>query len=356
MCVNAPCLKFANKTVYLQCSPTARYNDHKGFDPTLVRHYMVYNMDDDPTFEVTSRRTHTWLLHEMASNGCFPNVFTCNILLQSLWKEGRTWEAEMLLQKMNEKGYGLNIASCNIVIDGLCRCGKLDKAMEIVSGMWLHGSAALGKLGKISSAFKVLRDMEKKGCQPSARTYNLLIWGLGRKNQISEMHDLIDEMCDKGVSLDAMTYNNLIQAFCEGGMISKAASILNEMMKGGILPKLASFSLLIKAFCKVGEFDAAQGAFLIGLAICGEKEVLYSLFCHELCRYGKVLEAKELFQISFEKGFVVENFSYKYLIEELCKESRVDDAQFCKPLHVVILKPAFKVFDPGICLLQLLCQ
>ncbi|KAI0515638.1 hypothetical protein KFK09_008304 [Dendrobium nobile] len=385
---------------------------HVRSDPCCSR-----EKDDDSTFVVTSRRTHTWLLHEMASNGCFPNVFICNILLQSLWKEGRTWEAEMLLQKMNEKGYGLDIASCNIVIDGLCRCGKLDKAMEIVSGMWLHGSAALGelgnaflgrvddrngsskcfpdlitysilinglckagrldeakkkllemlgknitpdaiiydtfihgfcKLGKISSAFKVLRDMEKKGCQPSARTYNLLIWGLGRKNQISEMHDLIDEMCDKGVSLDAMTYNNLIHASCEGGMISKAASILNEMMKGGILPKLASFSLLIKAFCKVGEFDAAQGAFRTGLAICGEKEVLYSLLCHELCRYGKVLEAKELFQISFEKGFVVENFSYKYLIEELCKESRVDDAQFCKPLNVVILKPAFKVFDPGI--------
>ncbi|PKU62952.1 uncharacterized protein LOC110102502 [Dendrobium catenatum] len=34
----------------------------------------------------------------------------------------------------------------------------------------------------------------------------------------------------------------------------------------------------------------------------------------------------------------------------------VADAQFCKPLHVVILKTAFKVFDPGICLLQLLCQ
>ncbi|KAL0918344.1 hypothetical protein M5K25_010348 [Dendrobium thyrsiflorum] len=37
----------------------------------------------------------TWIqamtvLHELVSNGCFPNIFTCNIFLPSLWKEGRT--------------------------------------------------------------------------------------------------------------------------------------------------------------------------------------------------------------------------------------------------------------------------
>ncbi|PKU59233.1 Microtubule-associated protein SPIRAL2-like [Dendrobium catenatum] len=44
--VNTPCLNFADKTVYLQCSPTARYNVHEGFDPTLVRHCIIYNMGD----------------------------------------------------------------------------------------------------------------------------------------------------------------------------------------------------------------------------------------------------------------------------------------------------------------------
>ncbi|KAH0460360.1 hypothetical protein IEQ34_011023 [Dendrobium chrysotoxum] len=42
------------------------------------------------------------ILRKMVSNGCFPNIFTCNIFLQSLWKEGRAWEAKMLLQKMNQ--------------------------------------------------------------------------------------------------------------------------------------------------------------------------------------------------------------------------------------------------------------
>ncbi|KAL0908438.1 hypothetical protein M5K25_022933 [Dendrobium thyrsiflorum] len=57
----------------------------------------------------------SWILHEMANNGCFPNVFTCNILLQSLWKEGRAWEAEMLSQKKNETGYSMDIVSSNIM-------------------------------------------------------------------------------------------------------------------------------------------------------------------------------------------------------------------------------------------------
>ncbi|WOK92819.1 pentatricopeptide repeat-containing protein [Canna indica] len=351
------------------------------------------------------------ILHKMTSTGCFPNCFTCNILLQSLWKEGKISEAEKLLQKMNEKRYRLDIVTCSIIIDGLCENGKLDKAMEIVDGMWQHGSAALGELGnaflglvddtnvkykcppnvitysilinhlckagrldeakkllvvmigknltpdaiiydtfvygfckqeKISSAFKVLRDMEKKGCRPSTRTYNLLIWGLGKKNQIDEILELMKEMKQKEIPKDTISYNNLINVLCDREMVNKAASLLEEMLQNAIFPNVASFSMLIKAFCKSSDFSAARVMFHEALTACGEKEVLYSLMCNQYCMYGKVLEAKEILQVAIEKGFSLEYFPCKNLIEGLCKD-RIDDGN--NLLNAMVMKGY--LFDPA---------
>ena len=93
------------------------------------------------------------------------------------------------------------------------------------------------------------------------------------------------------------------------------------------MPNIISFSLLIKAFFKTSDFDAAQAIFHGALTTCGQKEVLYSLMCNEFSMNGKLLEAKELLQIAFERGFSIERFPCKHLVEELCKEQRVDDAQ-----------------------------
>ncbi|MFQ6656293.1 hypothetical protein Gotur_026464 [Gossypium turneri] len=145
---------------------------------------------------------------------------------------------------MNEKGYGVDTVTYNIVIDGFCKSGKLDKAIEIAHEMWTQGSAALGKIdeakkkfrevmgknlqpdavifdtfihiffkeGKISSAFRVLKDMEKKGCNKSVQTYNSLILGLGSKNQIFEIYGLVNEMRERGITPNVCMYNNIIQS------------------------------------------------------------------------------------------------------------------------------------------------
>jgi pentatricopeptide repeat protein len=74
---------------------------------------------------------------------CSQILLRINVLLQSLWRAGRTTEAEQLLERMSEKGYSLDTESCNIIIDGLCRNNKLDVAMGVVDGMWREKEAQL---------------------------------------------------------------------------------------------------------------------------------------------------------------------------------------------------------------------
>ncbi|KAK1366982.1 hypothetical protein POM88_042543 [Heracleum sosnowskyi] len=107
--------------------------------------------ENDKAGEVTK------ILHEMIKSCCFPNTYTCDILLHSLWDKG----------------------------------------------------------GKLSSAIRVLKDMDEKGCGKNLVTYNSLIRGLGRKGQIYEMYGLMDEMKERGVSPNVDTYNNLISCLCD---------------------------------------------------------------------------------------------------------------------------------------------
>ncbi|KAL2343929.1 hypothetical protein Fmac_005214 [Flemingia macrophylla] len=344
------------------------------------------------------------VLREMIRNGCQPNTYTCNTLLHSLWKEGRTLEAEEMLQKMNEKCYQPDTVTCNIVVNGLCRNGELDKAIEIVSGMWTNGTTSLDKgnsfanlinsignvsnclpdgityttlinglckdgrideakkrfiemtaknlhpdsatydtfirsfckQGKISSAFRVLKDMERNGCSKTLQTYNALILGLGNKKQIFEMYGLMDEMREKGINPDICTYNNIISCLCEGEKAKDAISLLHEMLDKGISPNMSSFKILIKAFCKSDDFKVACELFEVALSICGHKEALYSLMFNELLTGGKLSEAKELFEASLDRYLALKNFMYKDLIERLCQDARLADANSL--LHKLIDK------------------
>ncbi|MFQ6636794.1 hypothetical protein Gotur_013833, partial [Gossypium turneri] len=225
---------------------------------------------------------------------------------------------------MNEKGYGVDTVTCNIVIDGLCKSGKLDKAMEIAQEMWTHGSAALEKIyeakkkfremmgknlqpdavifdtfihifckeGKISSSFRVLKDMEKKGCNKSIQTYNSLILGLGSKNQIFEIYGLVDEMRERGITPNVCIYNNIIQSLCKNGKTQDTTSILDDMLQMVINPNISTFRMLIEAFYKASDFGVAKELFEIGLSTCGHKEAFYSLMFNELLSGGLLLEPK----------------------------------------------------------------
>lgn len=182
------------------------------------------------------------------------------------------------------------------------------------------------KQGKISSAFRVLKDMEKKGCHKSLETYNSLILGLGIKNQIFEIHGLMDEMKEKGISPNICTYNTAIQYLCEGEKVEDATNLLDEMMQKNIAPNVFSFKYLIEAFCKVPDFDMAQEVFETAVSICGQKEGLYSLMFNELLAAGQLLKATELLEAVLDRGFELGTFLYKDLVESLCKKDELEVA------------------------------
>ncbi|KAG4157071.1 hypothetical protein ERO13_D02G039033v2 [Gossypium hirsutum] len=182
---------------------------------------------------------------------------------------------------MNEKGYGVDTVTCNIVINGLCKSGKLDKAMEIAHEMWTHGSAALVtyfiiisalcKAGKIDEAKKKFREMMGKNLQPDAVIFDTFIHIFCKEVKISSAFPVLKDMEKKGCNKSVQTYNSLILGLGTKNQIFEIYGLFDEMRERGITP-----NMLIEAFYKASDFGVAKELFEIGLSICGHKEFTYS--------------------------------------------------------------------------------
>ncbi|XP_027346293.1 pentatricopeptide repeat-containing protein At2g17140 [Abrus precatorius] len=297
------------------------------------------------------------------------DTVTCNVVVNGLCRNGELDKAIDIVSEMWTNGptsldKGNSFASLvnsihnvsnslpdvityTTLINGLCKVGRLEEAKKKFIEMMaknLHPDSvtydtfilSFCKQGKISSAFRVLKDMERNGCRKTLQTYNSLILGLGSKNQIFEIYGLVDEMREKGIRPDICTYNNIISCLCEGGKAKDATSLLNEMLEKGISPNISSFKILIKAFCKSSDFKVAFELFEVAWSICGHREPLYSLMFNELLAGGQLAEAKELFEASIDRFLTLKNFMYKDLIERLCQDLRLDDANSL--LHKLIDK------------------
>ncbi|KAF7127665.1 hypothetical protein RHSIM_Rhsim11G0197400 [Rhododendron simsii] len=296
------------------------------------------------------------MLYSMKRSQVPPDTVTYSTLLHAYCTKGRVLEAnnvlicgkrgnyqkQSLLQKMKEKGFGVDTVTCNIVIDGLCKCGKVDKAVGIVSEMWDHGSAALGDLD--NSFIDLLDDNSKwKDCMPDLITYSTVINGLCNAGRLDEAKRKFADMTERNLYLDSIVYDTFIHSFCKIGKVSSAFRVLKDMERKGFNKSLQTYNSLIvglgsknqifemyglmdemrergvspDVFTYNSEFGIAREVFDIALTTCGHKVSLYSLMFNELLAEGEILEAKALLEASLDRCFDIESFLYKDLINRL---------------------------------------
>ncbi|KAK1304457.1 Pentatricopeptide repeat-containing protein [Acorus calamus] len=266
-------------------------------------------------------------LEEMMRDGCFPSISTCNVLLQSLWKEGRISEAELLLEKMNEKGYSLDKISCNIVIDGLCKSGKLNKAIEIVDGMWLHGSTALGGLG---NAFLGLVDNTTNGnkCFPDLVMYSTLIDGLCKAGRLDEAKKKFAEMLVRNIAPDSVIYNTFVYNYCKQGKLSSAFRVFRDMEKKGCNPNTKTYNFLIRGLGKERRIDEIQDLINQMQKRGIPPDVLtYNIQIDSLCEVGRLKEAASLLDEMLRKGITPNVSSFSVLIKGSFRAGDFEAAQ-----------------------------
>ncbi|KAI8561827.1 hypothetical protein RHMOL_Rhmol04G0371800 [Rhododendron molle] len=109
------------------------------------------------------------MLREMVDSDVSRNANTITVLVSALSKQGRTKEAEELLEVV-EGGVDLDVVTYNSLMVGYCLQGQMDEAMRLLNAM------------------------ADGGIRPDTYSYNILIQGYCKNMKLDEAMHLFRQM------------------------------------------------------------------------------------------------------------------------------------------------------------------
>ncbi|XP_027912890.1 pentatricopeptide repeat-containing protein At2g15630, mitochondrial-like isoform X3 [Vigna unguiculata] len=274
----------------------------------------------------------------MKEKGVEPNIETCNQMLSLFLRLNRTHMAWVLYAEMFTMKIKSSVYTFNIMVNVLCKEGKLKKAKEFIEYMEalgvkpnvvtyntvIHGHCLRGKFQMARVIFQTMKD---KGLEPDCYTYNSFISGLCKERRLEEATGLLCKMLEIGLVPNAVTYNALIDGFCNKGDLDKAFACRDEMISKGVTTTLVTYNLFIHALFMEGRMGEADNM-IKEMREKGMKPdaVTYNILINGYCRCGDAKRAFSLLDEMVGKGIQPTLVTYTSLISVLGKRNRMKEA------------------------------
>ncbi|KAM2953248.1 hypothetical protein FF1_031650 [Malus domestica] len=112
----------------------------------------------------------------MLNSGISPDIYTYNVLLNTLCKEERIQEALTLFGTMTEKGIKPDVFTFNSLISASCKSGNWDEGVRL------------------------FKNMIDYGVLPDIVTYNAVLDALCKEGRTEEALNLVEEMVRRGTA------------------------------------------------------------------------------------------------------------------------------------------------------------
>lgn len=146
---------------------------------------------------------------------------------------------------------------------------------------------------KMADAYDLMKDMRKRGYEPNANCYTVLIQTLCKtEKRMDEAMRVFVEMERYGCEADIVTYTALISGFCKWGMIDKGYSVLDDMRKKGVMPSQVTYMQIMVAHEKREQFEECleliEKMKQVG---CDPDLLIYNVVIRLACKLGEVKEA-----------------------------------------------------------------
>ncbi|KAH6767133.1 transmembrane epididymal protein [Perilla frutescens var. hirtella] len=247
--------------------------------------------------------------------GISSNVFTLNMMINLLSKEGNLKKAEDLgdfncaytiLLRMNAKDIEPDSYACGSLMGWMCKCGKIGEASELLREMEENGA------GEVEKAFRLHGEMVSKGIEPTRVTYTSRIHLLVNLKRMKDADALLAMVLGKGVMLDLVMFNTLIDGYCDNVNFECALSLLKEMERIKINPDTVTYNSIMQGYCGVGKVEEAH--FFLG--VMSKRG--------GLCEVGEGNHAEAFLKEMVYKGITPDDSTYISLIKgctRACKEN-----------------------------------
>ncbi|KAJ6710245.1 PPR CONTAINING PLANT-LIKE PROTEIN [Salix koriyanagi] len=202
------------------------------------------------------------LINEALIRGGVPSLASYTAMAVDLYYEGKTGQADKVLDETQERGYRPSLRTYEAKITALCREGRGGEAIDVIEREMVEKNSVpnvrlynvlmkgLCDAGNSAIAVGYLKRMAKQvGCVANQETYGILVDGLCRDGRFVEASKVLEEMLIKSYWPPADTYNILIRGLSSMGRQYEAVMWLEEMVSQDKLPELHLWSSLVTSVC-----------------------------------------------------------------------------------------------------------
>jgi len=167
------------------------------------------------------------LQQNMRQSGLVPDVYTSNILIDGLCRQGNLKMVDSLLLDMCSNGLIPDTVTYNTIINAYCRAQDMNGAMNFMNKMFAAG------------------------CEPDIFTYNIWMHSLCSNHMLNQAGKVLDELVTRGCPLNSVTYNTLMDGICSD-VLDQAMILTGRLIKMAFQPNTITLNVFLSHFCKQG--------------------------------------------------------------------------------------------------------
>ncbi|KAG5073493.1 hypothetical protein JHK84_054724 [Glycine max] len=189
------------------------------------------------------------MFYRIKEFGCKPTVRIYNHLLDALLgeSENRYHMIDAVYENMNGEGLEPNVFTYNILLKALCKNGKLNAACKLLVGLWL------GRGGNVAEAVAVCDRMEKDCfCPLNVTAYSTLVHGFAKAGDLQGASEVWNRMVNCEVQPHVVVYTPMVDVLCKNSMLDQAYRLIDNMVADGCPPNVVIFITFIKGLCHGG--------------------------------------------------------------------------------------------------------
>ncbi|CAH2034554.1 unnamed protein product [Thlaspi arvense] len=205
------------------------------WDPRLEPDVVVYNAVLNACVQRKQWEGAFWVLQQLKQRGQKPSPVTYGLVMEVMLACEKYNLVHEFFRKMQRSSIP-NALAYRVLVNTLWKEGKTDEAIQTVE------------------------DMESRGIVGSAALYYDLARCLCSAGRCSEGLDMIKKICRVANKPLVVTYTGLIQACLDSGNIKNAAYIFDQM-KEVCSPNLVTCNIMLKAYLQGGLFEEARELF-----------------------------------------------------------------------------------------------
>ncbi|CAN8313717.1 unnamed protein product, partial [Cochlearia groenlandica] len=205
------------------------------WDPRFEPDVVVYNAVLNACVQRKQWEGAFWVLQQLKQRGQKPSPVTYGLVMEVMYACEKYNLVHEFFRKMQKSSIP-NALAYRVIVNTLWKEGKTDEAIQTVE------------------------DMESRGIVGSAALYYDLARCLCSAGRCNEGLNMIKKLCRVANKPLVVTYTGLIQACLDSGNVKDAAYIFDQM-KEICNPNLVTCNIMLKAYLQDGLFEEARELF-----------------------------------------------------------------------------------------------